>query len=95
MFMTFKCGSQEDATEIQNLHATDRLGRPNNTSYVACNSCRKKKVGFPFLTITARYRVSKSNTVALASMQPRESGMSSVPTAWHTMCIRCPEESRR
>lgn len=44
MFMTFKCGSQEDATEIQNLHATDRLGRPNNTSYVACNSCRKKKL---------------------------------------------------
>lgn len=44
MFMTFKCGSQEDATEMQNLHATDRMGRPNNTSYVACNSCRKKKL---------------------------------------------------
>ncbi|KAF4477621.1 hypothetical protein CGGC5_v013124 [Colletotrichum fructicola Nara gc5] len=44
MFMTLKCSSHEDASEMQNLHATDRMGRPNNTSHVACNSCRKKKL---------------------------------------------------
>ncbi|EMD90789.1 hypothetical protein COCC4DRAFT_78227 [Bipolaris maydis ATCC 48331] len=44
MFMTFKCGSQENATEMHDVHATDRMGRPNNTSHVACNSCRKKKL---------------------------------------------------
>ncbi|KAH6622422.1 hypothetical protein C7974DRAFT_435389 [Boeremia exigua] len=80
MFMTFRCGSQEDANEMQNVRVTDRTGRPNNTSRVACVSCRKKKARFPFLTFTTL---------------PRQSRMSSVPTAWHAMCIRCPHESRR
>lgn len=29
---------------MHDVHATDRMGRPNNTSHVACNSCRKKKL---------------------------------------------------
>ncbi|KAK2053637.1 hypothetical protein LY76DRAFT_619785 [Colletotrichum caudatum] len=75
MFMTLKCGSNEDSSEMQHLHATDRMGRPTNTSHVACNSCRKKKLLYI------------SNTMATASMQPRDGGMSSVPTARHTMCV--------